>query len=352
MKKIISLILMLALVVCFFVGCGTTEEAASQPATQTEPQAVEEPADDTVYVAKLSHTLSAESQYQNGALFLQQKLDEYSNGRIKLEIYPAAQLGGEKDSAEGLNLGTLEFAIVGSSLLADVYNLPTDVFILPWLYNDSAEAYDLWASDVTAEIFAPLKEHGMEALGFWDSGLRQFSNSKHPINTVADLKDLKFRIPESSVYMQTATALGISPFAMPFADVYSAMQTGVVDGTEAPMANYIVTGFKEVQPYVAIVNYASDPIAVLVSNSFMDKLPADLQEAVRKAVAESVEFEHQWLADYVAANIADLETYGIEFTYPDNSTFLEAVKPVYQNYHDQETMMKVLEYLGKTDILD
>ncbi len=338
MKKLLSLILATAAIATGFGGCSgaSSSSGAAQQASSEDP-----------ITLKLTHSLSTTSQYQAGAEYFKQLVEERSGGAITVEIYPNAQLGAERDTFEGLTLGTVDIALGTASVLGQTFTMDTDVFSLPFLCNDSEEFYALLDSDLAKEIFSGTADHGAEVLTCYDSGFRQLSNGVRPVNGVADCAGLKIRTPESSMYVDTMEALGISPSTLAWSEVFSALQTGVVDGQETPIAVFTSSGLGEVQKHFAFINYMNDPIAMVASTSFLSKLTEEQQQLIREAAYESAVYEREWLADYEASCIQENEeTFGVAFTYPDTAEFQERVTGVYESYGNQELLAQVQEFLA------
>lgn len=297
-------------------------------------------------VAKLTHSLSAKSHYQVGAEKFKELVESRTGGGIEIEIYPAAQLGAERDSFEGLSMGIIEFAIGTSSLLGQTYQIHTDVFALPWLYANSEQMFKLLDSDVGKNIYASSKPHGIEVLTCYASGFRQLSNSVRPVNTIEDVKGLKIRTPEAAVYVNTMEAIGASPTPLAWSEVFSALQTGVVDGQETPMSVFLSDNLGEVQKYFAFTNYMVDPIIFAVSNNFMGQLSPEEQKIVRDSAYEAALHERAFIDDLEQKGVAIMEKeYGVAVTYPDPEAFKKAVQPLYDAYRDQTALKQVQAFL-------
>lgn len=350
MKKRVSFILVLLLVLAL-TGCGGKSGETNGGNTGDAFPSVSTPASSSqggTITLKLTHSLSTSSQYQAGAEYFKELVEERSGGQITVEIYPNAQLGAERDTFEALQLGTVDIALGTCGVLGQTFTLDTDVFSLPFLFSDGEALYNLLDSDLATEIFSGTANNGAEVLTCYDSGFRQLSNSIRPINSVADCAGLKIRTPESSMYVDTMEALGISPSTLAWSEVFSALQTHVVDGQETPIAVFTSSGLGEVNQYFAFINYMDDPIAMVASTSFMNKLTDEQQQIIREAAYESAVYERQWLADYEKSCVDSLTAdFGVEFTYPDTSEFQALVGGVYDSYQNQELLAKVQAFLGQ-----
>jgi tripartite ATP-independent transporter DctP family solute receptor len=334
---------------CSNGGTSTSESsAAASESAATEGAASSTVSSDDVIIAKLSHSLTETSSYQAGAEYFKQLVEEGTEGRVQIEIYPNNQLGAERDSFEGLTIGTIDIAFGTSSVMAQTFSISTDVFGLPFLCQNSDELYALLDSDVAEEIFSATQSVGVEVLTCYDTGFRQLSNNVRPVNTLEDVKGLKIRCPQSEVYTETLSLLGASPTALAWSELFSALQTGVVDGQETGVTITETNGLGEVLKYYAYTNYMDDPIVFAVSDAFMNKLSAEDQQVVREAAYQSAVYERQWLADNEAECAKILaDEWGIEFTTPtDLDEWKAAVSSIYEEYADQDTLKKVQDFLA------
>lgn len=370
MKKVFTILLCVFMIGTLMAGCAngntsgtsTSESAAAETASaetsaETSADTTAESADTSaaasgdVVVAKLSHSLTETSSYQAGAEYFKKLVEEGTDGRVEIEIYPNNQLGAERDSFEGLTIGTIDIAFGTSSVMAQTFSISTDVFGLPFLCENSDQLYALLDSDVAKDIFSATKNMGVEILTCYDTGFRQLSNNVRPVNTLADVKGLKIRCPQSEVYTETLSLLGAAPTALAWSELFSALQTGVVDGQETGVTITDTNGLGEVLKYFAYTNYMDDPIAFAVSDAFMNKLSAEDQQVVRDAAYQSAVYERQWLADNETTCAQDLtDKWGIEFTHPsDLDQWKAAVSSIYDKYADQDTLKKVQDFLASNN---
>ena len=298
-------------------------------------------------VAKFGHALAPTTPYQNGAEKFKELVEERTGGEIIIEIYPNGQLGAERDLFEGLKIGTVEFAVGGMGVLSQAYDERLAVFGMPFIFSGREEVYKILDGEVGQEFYKSMLNHGIEIVGNFEAGFRQLSNSKRPINSLDDVKGLKVRTPEGSVYMKTWEVLGASPTPIAWTELFSAMQTGVIDGAEVPIGNFATSGFGEVQKNYAWINYMYDSIPMAASSVFMKRLSPEHQEIVRQAAKEACDFERQTVKDSEDRLQKELEAQGVVFTTPDTEPFREAVKVIYNEYKDKESLEKVQKALGR-----
>lgn len=334
MKKALSLVLALCMIFSL-AACGAKE-----------PAPVEENPEKEVITGSISHSSAPDSTYDIGAHYFADLVKEYTDGTVELTVYPSGQLGGDKDALEGQRMGSVDFSMPGASMLSQ-YKSNIAVFNLPFLFSSREDAYKVLDSDLAAEIYSSTEEVGVKVLASFESGFRQVASAKKPIESLADLQGQKIRVPDGDAYIKTWEALGVNPTVLGWNDVFSGLQTGIIDGEEAPMSSFDSAGFSEIVKYFSFINYMYDPVTLCVSTIFWDKLDADQQAAVQKAAIEAAAYERQYCQELETKLQEKLESEGVSFYYPDLTEFQNAVQPVYNNYADQETLTAVLALMGR-----
>lgn len=283
MKKGIALLLTLILAVGLLSGCGGSSAPSSsdsstpvQAADKTETAAPTEKV-----VIQLAHA-SAENEdafHHKNALFFKQYVEELSNGTIEIEIVGNAQLGGERDYVEGMQLGTIEMASTANMVLSN-FDPRFAVFDLPYLFKDYATAYKVLDSDVVAELIESFAaESGVRILAFHNGGFRQFVGNV-AINSAADMKGVKVRVPESDIYIDTFAALGANPTPLAYNDTFTALQQGTVDAFEIAPSVVLSDGFYEVCSDLSMINHLYAPAPFMISESLYQSLTAEQQEII------------------------------------------------------------------------
>ena len=184
---------------------------------------------------KFGHTGSLEHQYQIGAEQFKKLVEAESKGEIKVNIFPQAQLGGERDLAEGVRMGTIEIASVAAGNLAG-FVPELQLFGIPFLFPTAKQVYAVLDGEVGKDIAAIMASKGFVSLAFWEVGFRNMTNNTRPIKTPEDMKGLKIRVQESKIWIQFMNRLGAVATPIPFGELYSALQQKVVDGQENPVA--------------------------------------------------------------------------------------------------------------------
>ena len=211
-----------------------------------------------------------------------------SDGKIKVKLFAGGTLGNDVTMISSLQGGTLEMTVPDTSTLVGSAGLePFGLINLPFLFTKSEQADALLDGPFGQQLMTRLPDKGLIGLGFWENGFRQVTNSRRPINTAADFAGLKLRVIQNPLFIDTFTALGVSAQPMPFPEVYTALEQGVVDGQENPLATILASKFYEVQTNTVISNHIYSVWALLMSKKFWDKLSPDEQQLITEAGKEA-----------------------------------------------------------------
>ena len=288
-----------------------------------------------VVQTRLSIATNEAHPYYPGAVRFKEVLEAETSGKIQVQIFPNAQAGDEAASLQLIRSGGLQFAEHSSSLASSASNEPLlQAWSLPFLYPDAEAAYHAWDSDLADKSYAAFEKHGFKCLVRWDAGFRQLSSNR-PVNSVGDVRGLKLRTPDGAIYISTWQALGAVPTPMAFSELYTALQTGVVDGTELPVQVFDASKFYEVQKNFAVVNYMNDPICFSVSLQFFKSLSPDQRQAVLKAADASAMAEREAARAGFENSIQQVASVKVEITRPQTDQFRKAVAPVYDGFYQK-----------------
>ncbi|SBW00566.1 Tripartite ATP-independent periplasmic transporter solute receptor, DctP family [uncultured delta proteobacterium] len=275
--------------------------------------------------ANLAHVGAPDHIFEVGAKKFAELVEQKTNGQIIIKTYPGAALGGDRDTFEGLKMGTINFNIQGP---VDSFLPITSITTLPYMFDNSGQIYKFLDSDIAEEVYKGLEGMGIVCLAHMQNGWRLITSNK-PINAMADLKGMKIRTPESPTWRATFQAFGANPVPIAFNELYSALQQGVCDGQENPTAHIVTQRFYEVQNSLAVTRHMYLDAPLLVSKKFWDKLTPDQQTAVREAAKEATKHQREVSE---ARERADIEFLGKEgkmtVTYPDIKEFKAATEPV------------------------
>lgn len=242
---------------------------------------------------KFGHFGSPNTPFDQGVQFFAHKLEEISGGKLKVVDYPSGQLGNEAQEIGALQGGLQEMLSTSSTNLVK-YNPRFKLIDIPFAFPDDAATDRVLLGPVGQEMLDGLKGSGMVGLGYMDNGFRDLSNSKRPIATLADFKGLNFRVLGSPVFIDLFKALGANPVPMPFSEVYSALETGTVDGQDNPLVTVRDLKFYEVQKYLTPSKHAYSALPILISEPFWNSL-SDLERSQIKEAVVATEAENRRL---------------------------------------------------------
>ena len=259
-------------------------------------------------------------------------LSEKTNGRLCVEVYFAAQLGEEADTIEQTQLGVIDMNRISLGPFNNI--IPeTQVPSLPYIFKSVEHMHHVMDGPIGQEILDAFSDHDLVGLTFYDGGARSFYNSKRAINSMADLKGLKFRVMQSDIFVSMVQALGANAVPMPYGEVYSAIQTGVIDGAENNWPSYDTSGHYEVAKYYTLDEHLIVPEVLVMSKKSWAKLSADDQALIRQTAKESVPVMRDlWFAQEKKSE-DKIRAAGNEIvTNIDKAPFIAAMKPVYDKY--------------------
>jgi len=287
------------------------------------------------YTLKYATSLGEDSAYYKGAVELAKAADELSNGRLKIEIFANAQLGNDRDMIEGMQLGSIDMASPSTGAMGAVLPEAT-VLDLPYIFDDSDHVYRVLDGPFSEELYKLFDGVGFHPLGYWEIGFRNLTNNVRPVHEPADVKGLKLRTLPSEIHQKAWSLVGAQPQAMDFTELYNALETGVVDGQENPFNIILLGKLYEVQKYLSVTRHIYGTAPTSVSDITWAKLPPDLQDVLKQAVARSVVVQRQAASGNEAAQLQQLKDFGMEVVEdPDRAAFRDAMKPAWDLYTDR-----------------
>jgi C4-dicarboxylate-binding protein DctP len=240
-------------------------------------------------VIKLSHVVAADTPKGKGSEFFAKRAAELTKGKVKVEVYANSSLYKDKEEVEALQLGSVQMLAPSLSKFAPLGVKEFEVFDFPYMFDSFDELHRVQQGPVGKGLLAKLEAKGISGLAYWDNGFKSFSSNRKMVKP-DDLRGLKMRIQSSKVLEAQMRALGALPQVLAFSEVYQALQTGVVDGTENPHSNLYSQKMNEVQKNVTITDHGFVGYAVIVNKKFWDGLPADIRAQLTQAMAEATKF--------------------------------------------------------------
>jgi C4-dicarboxylate-binding protein DctP len=288
-------------------------------------------------VIKFSHVVAENTPKGQGALLFKKLAEERLPGKVKVEVFPSSQLFGDGKEMEALLLGDVQL-IAPSLSKFDRYTTQIQVFDLPFLFNDIAAVHRFQNSPTGKGILNSLTKKGLTGLAYWDNGMKQLS-AKKPLQKPEDAKGLKFRIQASDILEAQFKAVGAIPQKLAFAEVYSALETGVVDGAENPWSNAYSQKFFEVQPYFTESDHGYLGYMVVANAKFWSGLPDDVRKTLEEILTEvtvEVDKSAQAFSDGDRQKIKDSgKTEILPLSAEQRAAWKAAMKPVYDKFTDK-----------------
>ncbi|HYJ98214.1 MAG TPA: TRAP transporter substrate-binding protein, partial [Burkholderiaceae bacterium] len=250
-----------------------------------------------------------------------------TGGRIEVQVAPSAQLGDDAAMLTAMRTGALDMSANSQGAVANA--VPEyAAFGMPFLFSNAAQAFKLLDGPLGKELADKSADKGLIVLGYWDNGIRHMTDSKRPITKVEDMKGLKMRTPPDTVLVDIMQALGAEAQQIKFAELYVALQQGVVDGQENPVMNIHASKLYEVQKHLALTSHQFQITPFLMSKRSWDKLSADDKKAVQEAATEATALQRKLSQESEDKLLADLKSKGVQVTTVDKAAFQKATTPV------------------------
>ncbi|QHT48008.1 DctP family TRAP transporter solute-binding subunit [Bacillus sp. SB49] len=294
--------------------------------------------DGDTYEIRVAHLVSEEQSTHVALESFIDRVEDRSDGRLKIEAYPNGSLyGSDREAIEAVQMGNLEMTIPAVAPLSG-FNSKFMVFDLPFLFKTKEAAYSALDGELGQSLLSDLEDEGFKGLAFGENGFRHMTNNKGPIESPEDLEGLKLRTMENPVHTDTFNALGAnaSPFA--FGELYTSLQQGTYDAMESPISLIYTNKFYEVQDYLTKSGHFYAATILLMNKDFMDDLPEDLQTILEEE-AETYRDEQRKIASEQDEEwVKELEKEGVkinELTDEQKDAFIEATKSVYTDYEDE-----------------
>ncbi|MBO5567113.1 MAG: DctP family TRAP transporter solute-binding subunit [Succinivibrio sp.] len=286
------------------------------------------------YVMKIGHVAGAEHPINIALKQFKKNVEERTGGKVAVNIYDSASLGGELEMMEQMNLGTLPSTVIMSGSFWERYDTAANVTLIPFLFDSLEGARNAWNGEFGKKFAKDIIEpNGSYVLSYWESGYRHFTCNQHPIVKPEDMQGIKFRTSENDMKVQMFKALNANVVMMPFSELFSALQQGMVDGQENPAANILASSLFEVQKYMSLSGHMYDPCVFGVNKKWFDALPADVKDIIKDEAnkARTLDLE---LSDEKAF-IEKLKAKGLKINEVDKAAFQKAEKPVWDRFEKE-----------------
>ena len=276
-----------------------------------------------------------------GVKYFGELIKERTQGRYSVEVYHSAQLGEEKDTIEQVRSGVIELNRVSMAPFNGTVK-ETIVPALPYVFRDEDHMHKVMDGPIGDQIKAAFEPAGLVALAFYDAGARSFYNSKKPIKTVADMAGLKFRVIQSDIFVDMVAALGANATPMPYGEVYSSIETGVIDGAENNYPSYDTAKHAEVAKFYSLDGHTILPEVFVMNKAAYDKLTPEDQALFKQAAKDSVAKQRELWAKKVGESKANVEKLGAQINEVEKQGFIDAMKAVYDKHVTDEVLKKMV----------
>ncbi len=280
---------------------------------------------------KLGHTQNPGTAIDKSSRQLAERMAELTKGAVEVRIFGANTLGSDRQLLEQVQLGSIDIAVPSNDYLSNV--LPEiGVVTLPYIIRDVEHIHKVWEAPVGKELLSMFLPKGLRSIGSYDYSFRNTITQTHPVKSLADLRNVKIRVMESPIQIKTWKLLGANPIPMPWSEVYSAMQTKVIDAMEAPAESMWSTKIQEVGKYLTLTQHHFTASQVIMSEPAFQRLKPEYQQALLKAGQENAKFQQQIAFDQNRDFLQKLKEFGVQIYPIEVAELQKAIAPVYDDF--------------------
>lgn len=281
---------------------------------------------------KLAHAAPESDLQQDMSLFFKKEVEARTNGEVKVNIYPQGQLGSDKQMIDGSRSGIIDFTIVGLNNYSGL--MPESAaFTLPFMFPDRATAYKVLDGAPGKEVLTKMESFGLKGLGYPENGYRNMTNNKHPIRTPADVDGLQMRVNNSKALNDMFNMLGANPQQLPVSELYTALETGVVDSQDHPIGVTLSFKFYEVQKYLSLTQHAYSPLVFAMNLKKFNALTPKERAIISEVATAAIDMQRDMSIAREDEMITQLQSDGMKVNRDvDGRAFQDAVKPVWDSF--------------------
>lgn len=295
-----------------------------------------------VTALKLAHGLDQNHPVHKSMVYMGERVYEKSGGRMRIDIYPSAQLGSERENAEMLQIGSLAITKVSSAIMegfAPTYR----IFGLPFMFTSREHYHRLLDGEIGREILLGTEDIWLRGLTFYDAGSRSFYTKDRPIEHPDDLRGMKIRVMESPSAVNMIRAFGGSPTPISYGELYTALQGGVVDGAENNPPTFYLSRHFETSNYFSLTEHASIPDVLLISTKIWGTLSEQEQQWLQEAADESALYQRQLWLESEIHSLKRVEEEGVTIVYPDKQPFIDLSESIYESFRQDDQLYDMIE---------
>jgi tripartite ATP-independent transporter DctP family solute receptor len=282
---------------------------------------------------KLGHVQTETDLWHVGSLKFAELVDAKTNGEIKVQVYPNSTIGNDRDMAEGLQMGSVDFSLIAGVL--GNFEPSLQIMEMPYLFKNEEHLRKVIYGPVGETLLANLlKSSSIRGLSFWDRGPRHLTTNK-PVNTLADIKGLKIRVPEIPPMVAAWKAMGANPTPMAWGEVYTALQQNVIDAQENPIPIIYSGKIYEVQKNLALTRHKYEYVIFVMSERTWSKLTPAQQKAVSEAAAEATQYENKLVFEKTGEILKELQANGMQVTEPDVTEWAKIAQTTHKEFAEK-----------------
>ncbi|MBQ0734689.1 TRAP transporter substrate-binding protein [Aquimarina celericrescens] len=291
---------------------------------------------------RLAHGLDTKHPVHKAMVHLGERLEDKSQGKLKVEIYPSGQLGGERECLELLQIGSLDITKVSAAVLENFVS-EYKIFSIPYIFRDKSHSHLVYDSEVGEKFLLKGEPFRLRGLSFYDAGSRSFYTKKKMINSPEDLKGLKIRVQKSNMAVSMVQQLGGSPTPISWGELYTALQQGVVDGAENNLPSFYSSKHYEVCKFYSFDEHTAVPDILLIGTESWGRLSEQEQKWLQEAANESAVFQRRVWEESEKISLNAIKESGVEVSYPDKKPFIIKTKKIKTMFSNNEEIMRLIK---------
>ncbi len=291
---------------------------------------------------KLAHSLAIDHPVHKAMEFMAERTAELSEGKLTFKVYPAEQLGSEQQCLELVQIGSLAITKVSAAVM-ESFTDDYKVFGLPYIFRSKEHVFNVLDGEIGKELLLSTENKWIRGLCYYDAGSRSFYTKNKPINHPDDLAGLKMRVMPSITAVEMTRALGGSATPISWGELYTALQSGVVDGAENNLPSFYSSHHYEVCKYFSLDEHTTIPDVLVISKKVWDSLNSQEKEWLQQAADESVIVERKLWSEAEVKSLEEVKKAGVIINYPDKAPFIEKVQPLLESYRDNEVIYSYIK---------
>jgi len=299
-------------------------------------------------VLKLAHGLDPSHPVHQAMVHMADRCKEISKGELSIDIYPSGQLGSEQQCVELLQIGSLAITKVSAAVM-ESFTEEFKVLGLPYVFRSKAHSFSVLDGEIGDELLLSTEPFWIRGLCFYDAGSRSFYTIDKPITHPDDLKGMKIRVMKSITAMEMVKAQGGSPTPISWGELYTALQSGVVDGAENNPPSFYTSHHYEVCKYYSLNEHTMVPDVLIISQKVWKKLSTQEKEWLQQAADESVVVERKLWAESEKESLRIVQEAGVEINYPDKEPFAEKVEELLESYRENEKLFDLITRIREVE---